>query len=116
MSRFLASSPFRFLALVWLIAAQAPAAAMELKDAHSRLGLECQACHGNAQSPRKPAAKACLACHGSYAELAKTTAKIEPNPHQSHLGDLRCTYCHASHGESRIYCNECHQFPNLKLP
>ena len=31
------------------------------------------------------------------------------NPHDSHLGEIACTVCHKAHGESKVYCLECHQ-------
>ena len=117
-------NPFRLFPClrrwVWLVVlgvsgAAGMAQAMDLKDRHATLGLECTSCHGQTDKPRKPTTKACLTCHESNAKLAESTAKLEPNPHKSHLGELRCTYCHASHGEGKIYCNECHQFPQLKL-
>ena len=38
------------------------------------------------------------------------TAKMEPNPHRSHLGDVNCVECHSGHGEPCLMCNDCHQF------
>ncbi|WP_165657647.1 cytochrome c3 family protein, partial [Sutterella wadsworthensis] len=43
------------------------------------------------------------------------TAKVEPNPHYSHLGDVNCTDCHKGHKKSELMCNSCHQF-DLKVP
>ena len=60
-----------------------------------------------------PDNKACFACHGSYKDLAEKTAKLEePNPHKSHhYGEgIACTSCHSEHGQSKVYCNECHEF------
>ena len=31
----------------------------------------------------------------SYEQLAKKTANLDPNPHKSHLGNVRCTECHS---------------------
>ena len=93
----------------------APSAANEIKGAHAKMGLACAACHGEEATPRRPAMSVCLGCHVGYDALAAKTARLQPNPHKSHLGDLRCTYCHSSHGASKIYCNECHDFKHLKL-
>ena len=51
----------------------------------------------------------------SYEALAKQTAKDEPNPHYSHLGDVNCTDCHKGHQKSELMCNQCHQF-SLQVP
>ncbi len=53
----------------------------------------------------------CMGCHGSYADLAKATAKLEPNPHFSHLGDVNCQECHkGDKAEPELMCNSCHNF------
>ena len=56
----------------------------------------------------------CLQCHQSYDALAEKTKNLEPNPHKSHLGELRCTYCHSIHDTPKIHCNECHDFKHLQ--
>ncbi|MDR0514551.1 MAG: cytochrome c3 family protein [Coriobacteriaceae bacterium] len=34
------------------------------------------------------------------------------NPHASHMGkDITCGSCHRVHGESQMYCNQCHHAP-----
>ena len=81
---------------------------------HDKMGVACVKCHGD-KMPSKPTQTACLACHGSYAELAKRTATLKPNPHDSHMGDLECTVCHKAHKQSKVYCNDCHTFENLKM-
>ena len=55
------------------------------------------------------------ALYAQYEQLAKQTAKVEPNPHYSHLGDVNCTDCHKGHKKSELMCNSCHQF-DLKVP
>lgn len=53
----------------------------------------------------------CLQCHGPYDKLAKATAKLEPNPHFSHLGQVNCEDCHmANAAKPQLMCNQCHQF------
>ena len=62
--------------------------------------------------------ESCLgaACHGSYSDVAELTRDIEPNPHSSHLGEVRCTVCHKSEGKSTFYCNKCHVNVDLNVP
>lgn len=53
----------------------------------------------------------CMQCHGDYAQLAQKTAKIEPNPHLSHLGKVNCEECHkANQVKPELMCNQCHNF------
>lgn len=101
-----------------LVAASAQAAGVSLKPYHQSVGKDCAVCHteenavaGNAFVV--PDNKACFACHGSYKDLAEKTAKLEEsNPHKSHhYGEgIACTSCHSEHGQSKVYCNECHEF------
>ena len=60
----------------------------------------------------------CLGCHQPVEDLiVKTTPKEFPdrNPHKSHLGEISCTVCHFAHGESKVYCLECHPKFEMKL-
>lgn len=101
-----------------LIAGASQAAGVTVKPYHQSVAKDCALCHtaenavaGNAFVV--PDNKACFACHGSYEELAKKTEKLaEPNPHKSHhYGEgIACTACHSEHGQSKVYCNECHEF------
>jgi cytochrome c nitrite reductase small subunit len=52
----------------------------------------------------------CLRCHehGSYEELIQRTEELEPNPHDSHYGEVECSVCHKVHRESEDYCAQCH--------
>lgn len=53
----------------------------------------------------------CLQCHGSYDQLAEKTAKLEPNPHKSHLGAVNCEDCHkVDKAQPELMCNSCHKF------
>ncbi len=106
------------------------AQAMKLKDYHQEImtdesgKIECNACHGETKRKTTPAMSVCESCHGSASEIAEQTKRpadaghsVEPNPHNSlHYGtDLPCTYCHQEHKESKIYCNQCHEFEYLKM-
>jgi hypothetical protein len=86
-----------------------------LADKHKKAGIECNSCHK--ETPPKQAVKAdvCTGCHGDYEKLAKSSEKVEPNPHDSHEGNLDCGVCHHSHRESEFYCSRCHAF-GLKVP
>lgn len=124
---------FKKLSALMLMLALAPAAAnaFGVKDYHKEVmtgdngKVECAACHGDAKRKTIPDAAACEACHGTPADVAEMTKradphdiKVEPNPHDSlHYGtDLPCTYCHMEHKESKVYCNQCHEFtyPDMK--
>ncbi|MCL1041436.1 cytochrome c3 family protein [Shewanella marisflavi] len=106
------------------------AQAMKLKDYHKEImtneqgKVECSACHGEAKRKSIPKMSACESCHGTAAEMAELTKRpegaghsVEPNPHDSlHYGsDLPCTYCHQEHKESKVYCNQCHEFKYPKM-
>ena len=87
----------------------------EMKDIHGKLGLSCKDCHGDKNPPQAPDRETCLKCHQSYKAVAERTAKLNPNPHASHDGDVQCTQCHSTHGTPRLYCNGCHNFQNFKM-
>lgn len=104
--------------LLCSVVGAASASALELVGdagkAHSAAKVECTSCHVDGLDKAAPD-KACMSCHGDYAAIAKATEKMIPNPHASHMGELRCTICHSAHKAPRVYCNECHTFDNLKL-
>lgn len=53
----------------------------------------------------------CMGCHGTYADLAKKTENLEPNPHFSHLGSVNCQECHkGDQAKPQLMCNSCHKF------
>ncbi|MDO5530991.1 cytochrome c3 family protein [Sutterella sp.] len=84
-------------------------------DFHVSKGLNCATCHKTAPVEGAKVKKAtCQSCH-SYESLAQKTAKVEPNPHYNHLGDVNCTDCHKGHQKSELMCNQCHQF-QLNVP
>lgn len=80
----------------------------------SHASLQCAACH-KTMPPKAPDQAQCLTCHVSYAQLAKATKNMNPNPHDSHLGRVNCTECHSMHGQSRFMCQDCHAFKNVKF-
>lgn len=105
--------------------------AMKMKDYHKEImtgdngKVECSFCHGDVKRKTIPKASACQTCHGTPSDVAELTKRpanaghdVEPNPHDSlHYGtDLPCTYCHQEHKESKVYCNQCHEFeyPDMK--
>jgi hypothetical protein len=95
-----------------VFAADAPA----LADRHAQLGVKCEQCHKTAQPAEGAKVKneACFECHENYESLAKKTEKLDPNPHKTHLGNVRCSDCHKGHSESVLMCNDCHKF-DLKV-
>lgn len=85
-----------------------------LIDRHTAAGVGCQTCHGEAAFTEPVAMQACTQCHGSYAELAARTP-WEPNPHQSHMGEVECSSCHNIHKPSVSFCDQCHAF-GMQVP
>lgn len=86
-----------------------------LDQRHAPRGITCGTCHGTAFPRQRPATEQCLKCHGNYKELVPLTEDVFPNPHKSHLGEIRCTRCHKEHQKSVLYCNKCHIF-DLEVP
>lgn len=82
----------------------------EIGGKHLESGLTCTDCHGTEEPTKRAPVSACTACHGPYADVAELTKDVEPNPHDSHQGEIRCGMCHKSHEPSVNYCNECHEF------
>ena len=87
-----------------------------LIDQHLAAGVACSACHTT--TPIRPTSTAtCLSCHGgTYDKLAAMTAADDPNPHQSHQGEVPCTVCHHVHMASENFCSQCHSEFEFKLP
>jgi hypothetical protein len=92
-----------------------PATNMPSMDKHSAHGVTCEQCHETAAPTTAPNSnKACLGCHEAGA-LIKATAKYDDvarksqNPHESHIHGASCLVCHKNHGESVLYCDECHK-------
>ncbi len=82
---------------------------------HAEQGVTCSDCHLTDKPEKKAKIKECLQCHESYQAVAERTSELEPNPHASHQGELRCNLCHKIHSEDTLYCNQCHGFTQFKL-
>lgn len=88
---------------------------------HGKRNVSCAGCHAKRLPAESDTVETdrCLTCHDSYEKLAAKTASAEfpkRNPHSSHLVGLDCTKCHMVHGESKVYCLECHPTFNMKIP
>ncbi len=82
-----------------------------LIDKHIAAHLSCSACHSENPPAATPETAKCLTCHGgSYGRLAADTVNDQPNPHQSHQGELACSSCHHVHKASVTMCSSCHSF------
>ncbi|MBP1625572.1 MAG: hypothetical protein H6Q00_47 [Holophagaceae bacterium] len=82
-------------------------APVPLADSHKAKGMACEDCHG--KGPRKPVEAAqCFQCHESYAKVAERTKGLKPNPHDNHMIDLDCGFCHKGHKPFELYCSTCH--------
>jgi len=46
--------------------------------------------------------------HTSHEEVIQLTADLDLNPHDSHLGQMKCATCHKMHAPSEDYCAQCH--------
>lgn len=94
------------------------AKAQFMAGSHMKKGLDCATCHPSLKinDSETEINGQCVQCHGDMAAMGKISAAIEPNPHDSHLGNISCTACHAGHEESTTYCSNCHDFPSLKVP
>ena len=82
---------------------------------HHENKVTCAACHGSSYPEEKASIENCEECHGGYDVQSELTSDVQPNPHDSHLGEIRCTACHKSHQESSLVCNQCHEF-ELQTP
>ena len=80
-------------------------------DRHVSNGLECSACHGEAEKKQPVSSSKCLECHQSIVEVAKPE-DLHFYPHSNHLiesGEVECTDCHHGHKPNEIYCRRCHE-------
>jgi RecJ-like exonuclease len=94
---------------------ESQAASTRLEQLHAKRGIACERCHGKKPKKERVSMETCLGCHGSYQTLAESSKGKSPNPHESHIGEVRCTLCHHVHKDSEMYCNQCHTF-ELKMP
>ena len=92
-------------------AAQAPF----LGDKHKNMGVDCSGCHKEDPPEQNVPMAACLGCHGDYPKVAAKTNKLDPNPHDSHLGEIECGQCHHAHKASVLVCAGCHDM-DMKVP
>jgi hypothetical protein len=86
-----------------------------LADKHKDRGTDCSGCHRENPPKQDVPMAICLGCHGDYQKVAAKTNKLDPNPHDSHLGEVDCGRCHHAHKASVNACNECHQM-DMKVP
>jgi hypothetical protein len=90
------------------------AASAQLDAKHGKQQVDCAGCHGTAIPEARPKTEDCLRCHETYEAVAARTRDVKPNPHESHLGEIRCTLCHRAHVAPVFYCERCHSF-DLKV-
>ena len=81
-----------------------------MDHAHAVKKISCGDCHGGFFPEERASDENCLKCHKSHQHMAQLTKNVKPNPHDSHLGEIRCTICHKAHEKSVYYCNQCHTF------
>jgi fumarate reductase flavoprotein subunit len=80
-----------------------------MDNKHIAKGMQCETCHTPFPPTSDPDMAVCLKCHtGSYDKLGELTAKIDPNPHKSHEGQIPCANCHTAHGPFVYGCGQCH--------
>jgi fumarate reductase flavoprotein subunit len=107
----MASAPLVALAIVTLVPSTIGAEQQQAAftaDRHLARGLVCEQCHGSGE--KKPVTKEqCLLCHVSYARVAKRTKNLDPNPHDSHQGEIECNKCHSGHKADASFCGTCHK-------
>ena len=91
------------------------ASSEHLDCVHADARVSCSSCHAKFAVEEEFSMEVCLKCHGSYADMALITKNTEPNPHESHLGEINCTFCHKIHEPSVDLCEQCHAF-DFKMP
>ena len=57
--------------------------------------------------------ESCFGCpeaneHTSYAGILQATEGLEPNPHDSHFGEMDCHTCRKMHGPTEDFCAQRH--------
>jgi fumarate reductase flavoprotein subunit len=86
-----------------------------LADKHKNRGTDCSGCHKERPPKLDVPMAVCLRCHGDYRKVAAKTNKLDPNPHDSHLGEFDCGKCHHAHKASVSACAPCHQM-EMEVP
>ena len=68
------------------------AKAQFMAGSHMKKGLDCATCHPSSKinDSETEINGQCVQCHGDMAAMGKISAAIEPNPHDSHLGNHCC--------------------------
>jgi hypothetical protein len=87
-----------------------------LGDKHKVAGITCDGCHKENPPKERVSTAVCTKCHGDQAKVAQRTQKVIPNPHDSHLENVKCELCHHAHKRSEDYCITCHDFGYYKVP
>jgi fumarate reductase flavoprotein subunit len=80
-------------------------------DFHGQEGLQCLGCHGETKPTTPAGGDACVMCHDGFAELAKRTENLTPNPHSNHYvaaTEPECIECHKGHRADKVLCVDCH--------
>jgi DnaJ-class molecular chaperone len=90
---------------------------LPLGHKHMLNEITCRDCHEKGTSYKALTPGQCLSCHGSYEEVARQTARSDPNPHNSpHYGkEQDCDLCHRQHARSENFCAQCHEW-KLTVP
>jgi hypothetical protein len=98
--------------MIWsnILIAEQTVSDHQIGGKHLESGLTCIDCHQSDTPTDKAPVSACNSCHGTYTEIAELTQGIDPNPHDSHQGEIDCDKCHRSHQPSVNYCSECHEY------
>lgn len=86
-----------------------------LGDKHKNRGTDCSGCHKESPPKQDVPMVVCLGCHGDYRKVAAKRNRLDPNPHDSHLGEFDCGKCHHVHKASVNFCADCHQM-DMKVP
>jgi hypothetical protein len=84
-------------------------------DKHKNRDTDCSGCHKESPPKQDVPMAVCLGCHGDYRKVAAKTSKLDPNPHDSHLGEFDCGKCHHAHKASVNACADCHSM-DMNVP
>lgn len=87
-----------------------------LADRHGAKGQQCSACHKETPVKNTVSSAVCQQCHGNLEKVAEKTMDKTPNPHESHVGELKCEECHHGHKPSENSCVKCHSSFSSKVP
>ncbi len=81
-----------------------------LSHLHLLSDISCSDCHGKKKKETSLSSDDCHTCHDGFDAIVSLTSSIEPNPHDSHYGEMDCDVCHHLHSPSENFCNQpgCH--------